>query len=189
MVQNLISTLSNDQTEDNKQLAWCKGETETVDAQLTGVKEEVKTFEQKLAETKNEVKVASDEIAVLQAEIVTLDAAVAEATATRKQQQQLYVQTISELNIASGLLKKAAERMSQQYAPAAAESAEPVLMQQKVADRETADMLGFSFVQVKQNQEQPRAGAGMSIIAMLTKLRNDISAEQTEKKRDNAEQI
>merc|ERR1711998_678723 len=105
----MIMTLTTDQTEDDKQLAWCKGETETVSNQLASVKDEIKTYEQKFEETKNEVKVAMDEIAVLKAEIVQLDGAVAEATATRKQQQSLYVQTISELNIAGGLLKKASE--------------------------------------------------------------------------------
>ena len=76
--------------------------------------------------------------------------------------------------------------MSEQYAPA--ETA-PALMQQKTADSETADMLGFSFVQVKSvAPAQKKTGAGMSIIAMLDKLRHDIAMEQEEKKRDNAEQ-
>lgn len=188
MVQNMILTLTTDQKEDDKQLSWCKGETETVESQLISVKEEVKTFKQKLEEVKNEVKVASDEISVLMAEVKELDAAVAEATATRKQQQALYVQTISELNIASGLLKKASERMAQQYAPQSDENT-PVLMQQKTADTETADMLGFSFIQINDKAPaQKHTGAGMSIIAMLDKLRNDIAAEQAEKKRDNMEQ-
>lgn len=193
MVQNMIMTMAADQKEDNEQLAWCKGETETVENQLSSVREEVKTFKQKLEEVKNEVKVAGDEIAVLQTEVQTLDAAVAEATATRKQQQALYVQTISELNIASGLLKKASERMAEQYAPKTEEDADvsSMLIQQKSADSETADMLGFSFVQTRSQNNQPaqaHTGAGMSIIAMLDKLRNDIAAEQTEKKRDNVEQ-
>jgi len=58
MVSKMVNTMVVDQKEDDKQLAWCKMETETVENQLSSVKDEVKTYKQKLEETKNEVAVA-----------------------------------------------------------------------------------------------------------------------------------
>jgi len=118
---------------------------------------------------------------------------VSEATVQRKSEQALYQQTLSELNIASSLLRKAGDRLAEQYGPK-----EEALVQggsgagsvsASRADSETADMLGFSFVQTGMQEDQPRTSAGGGILAMITKLRNDISASQAEKERDNQEQV
>jgi len=190
MVQNMVAVMVEDQSEDDKQLKWCRGETDTVNNQLSSTKEEVKTYKQKLEETKNEVKVVADEIAVLVGEIKDLDKAVAEATANRQAEQAAFVQTMSELNIASTLLQKASERLAAQYAPKQAEDGDDAALIQHSSDSETSDMLGLSFVQLRSDapRSAPNTGAGMSIIAMITKLRTDISRQQAEKKRDSVEQ-
>jgi chromosome segregation ATPase len=113
MVRNMVVTLQADQKNDDTQLKWCKGELRETEQALESVDTNLGSLQQKIDQTLNEVKVAQEAIVVLKADVKSLDEAVAEASKERKEQQALFVQTQSELNLASGLLEKAAERMKQ----------------------------------------------------------------------------
>jgi len=190
MVGDMVATLQEDQKQDDKHLKWCRSETATTEDQLSNVKSNVATHNQKLEQLANEAKTALEAIQILKKEVVDLNAAVAEATQQRQEEQTLYVQTQSELNLASTLLQKASERMKKAYEEAQEQKAAPAAAAMVQTESETAAMLGFSFIQVAQTEPyQKKTGKGLGIVAMIDQLRNDISAEQAEKKRDNEEQI
>jgi chromosome segregation ATPase len=185
MVNRMVATLGDDQKQDDKQLAWCQSETEAVANQLQSVKNDVTSHTQKMEEVRNEAKLALEEITTLKKEVADMNGEVQEATNERKQQRALFTQTMAEMNLASSLLQKAAERMKQVYA-AKEEAPEAALVQ---SESETADMLGLSFVQLQVNDPaQKKTGKGLGIVALLVKLREEVSAEQAEKTRDEQEQ-
>merc|ERR1719407_86538 len=97
MIDEMVSTLGDEQKDDDTQRDWCNTEFDT---------------------SEDKIATVTDELAALEKGIRELDKMVAEATDTRKDEHALFVQTPAENNAALQLLDVAKNRMNKFYNPA-----------------------------------------------------------------------
>lgn len=129
-------------------------------------------------ESGNRERVEVEEsLEVVRKELAQIEKAMADANAQRKKEAAVYLQTRSELQVATQLLKKARDRLADQYQnPNPGNQSSLMQSPQRQEDRDTADMLGLSFIQVGKGD---RNAAGNGILSMIDELRKDLDVEST----------
>merc|ERR1719407_255715 len=97
MIDEMVSTLGDEQKDDDTQRDWCNTEFDT---------------------SEDKIATVTDELAALEKGIRELDKMVAEATKQRKDEHKEFVQTAAENNAALQLLEVAKNRLNKFYNPA-----------------------------------------------------------------------
>eukprot|EP00397_Hematodinium_sp_SG-2012_P020064 GEMP01020649.1.p1 GENE.GEMP01020649.1~~GEMP01020649.1.p1 ORF type:complete len:664 (+),score=199.42 GEMP01020649.1:295-2286(+) len=165
MVNTMISDIMQAQKVDETKLKWCKAEITLSEDEQANVKDHVVHHEQEFEAGDQERKDVSEIIAMLNIEVQAIDKEIADATAQRKAETSLFTETLSQLQIASQLLRKARDRLAKQYQP-------PALIQQDDA----ATMLGLNFLQ--ENRQPGREGKAGGILSMIDELRHDLELDE-----------
>merc|ERR1719311_1029816 len=109
MIDDMVVLLQEEQKEDEKQKEWCETEFDTSEDKEGELKRKIAGLEASIAEMKEGIATLKDDIKALSDGIVALDKSVAEATETRKAQNNAAVQ----------LLGVAENRLNKFYNPAA----------------------------------------------------------------------
>lgn len=175
MVNKMIESMVQEQEADDKKKNWCEEEIDATNAELAEVKDHIVHTQQEFESGNRERVEVEESLEVVRKELAQIEKAMADATAQRKKEAAVYLQTRSELQVATQLLKKARDRLAEQYQNPNPQSS---LMQspQRQEDRDTADMLGLSFIQVGKGD---RNAAGNGILSMIDELRKDLDVEAT----------
>lgn len=200
MINEMISDLQKEQADDDEKLEWCKQELDANEDARKEVQTGLDGHNSKVARLKTAVKALLEGIKTLNSEVQSLKVAQLVAEQQRKEEKGQYTKEMSELNVASSLLKKAKDRLTQMYNPPTEKKKEEAFAQQLGRDSEAEGMLGLSFMQTKDGidaylqedssksattvgivtgvwQAQPKTQGGMAIIGMIDKLRKEIALE------------
>merc|ERR1719253_1978725 len=117
MMDKFVETLKNEQTDDDQQREYCNKEFEDSADNEADLKRKIGNLETSIEEGKEAVSTLKDAIAALEQGIKDLDTAVAEATATRKEESKEYTQTKAGNSAAVQLLEVAKNQLNKFYNP------------------------------------------------------------------------
>lgn len=195
MLDNMVILLGKEQDEDDKMKEWCRGELEKASDEEATAKTEVGRFETSVAEMADAMETLKDEIEGLQKQITDLDYTVAEATLQRKEEHNMFQQSLQMQEASIALLGKAKKKLEKVYKPALVQKpwAAP-----KAEDSVEQDV--FSFVQVKSHawsledamdssetdsDARQRAAKGGGVMALMDMIIHD--TKMAMKDAENAE--
>merc|ERR1719353_640983 len=117
MMDDMVVLLGQEQKDDDTEKAFCEKQFDQSEDKQKDLKRMVGLLETKISETTDAIATIKDEVAALVQGIKDLDAAVAEATETRKEEHALFVQTSAENAAALQLLDVAKNRLNKFYNP------------------------------------------------------------------------
>merc|ERR1719359_1278072 len=117
MIDELVSTLKQEQVDDDKKKQYCETELDTADDKKKELEHTIKDLGTTIDDTKEGIETVSAEIAALTEGIKKLDKAVAEATAQRKEENEEYTQLMASDSAAKELLGFAKNRLNKFYNP------------------------------------------------------------------------
>merc|ERR1719335_62674 len=117
MVDDMVTLLGKQQVEDEKQKTYCEDELDKAADEEAATKTKLAQVTATIMEQQDEISAAMEEINTLTSEIAELDKAVADATNQRKEEHQMYVETMQMNEVAKGLVEKAKNRMNKFYNP------------------------------------------------------------------------
>jgi len=117
MIDELTATLKVEQQNDAGKKAYCLAEFDKNEDKAKELKLDISDLEKALADGKESVETLTAEIAALTAGIKKLDEQVAEATATRKQEHDEFVETLAANSAAKDILGFAKNRLAKFYNP------------------------------------------------------------------------
>merc|ERR1719502_1975448 len=117
MIDNLVVELKAEQGIDNDKKSYCLAEIDKAEDKKKGLELDVKDLGKAIEDGKESVATLTEEIAALQDGIKKLDKSVAEATATRKEEHDDYVETMAANTAAKDLLAFAKNRLNKFYNP------------------------------------------------------------------------
>jgi hypothetical protein len=186
MVDEMVVLLGKDQATDDKSKAWCemalekgaewKGESSAELAQVVA----------KIEELTDSVDASAEKIATLEADIKSLDKAVAEATETRKEEHADFLQSQQLNEAATQLIKKAQQRLQKFYNPTLykAPPKTEMNMEEKIIDAGTFAQIrsyrSLSFAEYKKSEKS--AGVIGLMDMMIKEIATDMKdAEYGEK--------
>merc|ERR1740138_788950 len=116
-MDKFVVTLKNEQKDDDMQLEYCNKEFEKSEDEEADLKRKIGNLETTIEEGKEAVSGLKDAIAALEQGIKDLDTAVAEATATRKEESKEYNETKAGNSAAVQLLEVAKNQLNKFYNP------------------------------------------------------------------------
>merc|ERR1719436_73948 len=117
MIDEMVAMLKEEQVSDNKKKAYCLEEFDLTDDKKKAL-ERTMAFESTAIEgDKEAIATLTEEIAALEAGIASLDKAVAEATATRKEENTEFTELMASDTAAKELLGFAKNRLNKFYNP------------------------------------------------------------------------
>jgi len=117
MIDDMVVLLGEEQKNDDKEKDFCGVEFDKSEDQQKELKRTIGQLETQKAEMADAIATLKDELAALAQGIKDLDSAVAEATVTRKEEHELFVQTSAENAAALQLLEVAKNRLNKFYNP------------------------------------------------------------------------
>jgi len=117
MIDDLIVTLKTEQTNDDEKKSYCLAEFDKYEDKAKELKLDISDLEKAIADGKETIETATSEIAALTEGIKSLDKSVAEATETRKQEHDEYVETLAANSAAKDILAFAKNRLNKFYNP------------------------------------------------------------------------
>jgi chromosome segregation ATPase len=117
MIDGMVDVLGKEQSDDDAQKKFCDTELEKAADEKKSTEEKLAALAASIEEMTSTVATITSEIETLQAEIKKLDGAVAEATATRKEEHATFVQMAAENQAATALVEKAKNRLFKVYRP------------------------------------------------------------------------
>merc|ERR1719149_355939 len=117
MIDALVGTLKQEQSNDDEKKGYCLAEFDKSEDKAKELKLDVSDLEKALADGKESVETLAAEIKALVAGIKQLDASVAEATSTRKQEHDEFTEVLAGNSAAIEVLKFAKNRLNKFYNP------------------------------------------------------------------------
>merc|ERR1719510_603082 len=117
MIDNMISTLKQEQLDDDHKQEYCAAQLDISDDSKKALERSVSDEEAAIASAEESIATTKDEIAALNAAIKALDKSVAEATAQRKQENEDYKELMASDSAAKELLQIVENRLNQFYNP------------------------------------------------------------------------
>merc|ERR1719337_272183 len=117
MIDDMITLLGDEQTDDDKQKGFCDGELEKAGDEKKATEDTIKGVSAKMSELKEVIENTDAEIANLQAGIASLDTSVAVATDMRKKEHADFSASAAANQAALELLDMAKNRMNKFYNP------------------------------------------------------------------------
>merc|ERR1719171_2311942 len=117
MIDNLVRDLKAEQGIDNDKKSYCEAEFDKAEDKHKGLNEDISDLEKAIDDGKEQIAQLASEIKALTKGIKELDKSVAEATETRKQEHDDYVETLASNTAAKDLLAFAKNRLNKFYNP------------------------------------------------------------------------
>merc|ERR1719324_1243870 len=117
MIDQLVVDLKAEQGVDNDKKAYCEAEFDKAEDKKKGLELDISDLEKAIEDAEESIATFASEIKALTAGIKDLDKSVAEATETRKEEHDDYVETLAANNAAKDLLEFAKNRLNKFYNP------------------------------------------------------------------------
>merc|ERR1719253_2477929 len=117
MIDDMVVTLGKEQDDDDTQRDWCNKEFDVSEDKQKDLNRKTKSLQTQIEEAEAGIATLKDELAALEQGIKELDAAVADATATRKAEHADVTETQAQNNAALQLLEVAKNRLNKFYNP------------------------------------------------------------------------
>merc|ERR1719254_443831 len=117
MIDELVVELKKDQSVDDDKKSYCLAELDKAEDKKKGLEADVSDLSKAIADAEETIATLVSEIKALEEGIKKLDKAVAEATETRKEEHQDYVDTLAANSAAKDLLEFAKNRLNKFYNP------------------------------------------------------------------------
>jgi len=117
MVDNLVVELKSEQAMDADKKSYCLAEMDKAEDKKKGLDLDVADLEKAIEDAKESIATFASEIAALEDGIKKLDSSVAEATATRKEEHDDFVETLAQNTAAKDVLAFAKNRLNKFYNP------------------------------------------------------------------------
>jgi len=113
----MISLLKEEQHDDDSKREYCSTQIDAIEDKVKELEHEIKSLEDSIADMQNAIATLTDEVKALHEGIVALDKSVAEATETRKEENQDFTELMAADAAAEQLLKYAKNRLNKFYNP------------------------------------------------------------------------
>jgi septal ring factor EnvC (AmiA/AmiB activator) len=117
MIDNLVVELKAEQGVDTDKKAYCLAEIDKAEDKEKGLNLDVADLNKAIDDGKESISTLAGEIAALEDGIKKLDSSVAEATATRKEEHDDFVETLAQNSAAKDVLAFAKNRLNKFYNP------------------------------------------------------------------------
>merc|ERR1719188_1858505 len=117
MIDDMVALLGEEQVADDKKKAYCEAELDKAEDKLKGLNIKTSDLEKAIEEANGQIATLADEIAALEKGIKELDSQVADATAMRKEEHAMNVQTVANDSAAKQLIEIAKNRLAKFYTP------------------------------------------------------------------------
>jgi len=117
MIDEMLELLGREQADDNSKKDYCEVSIDKAEDEKKVLDQTAADLEKTIADTKEAIATLTDELAALAAGIKALDKSVAEATETRKAENEEYKSTMAADKAAKELIGVAKNRLNQFYAP------------------------------------------------------------------------
>jgi len=183
MIDDMVVLLGKQQTEDEKQKAYCEDEFDKAADEEAASKTKLGQTDAKLAELTDTIGTLMEEISALGSSIEALDKSVADATEQRKEEHAAYVAQMQMNEAAVGLVEKAKNRMQKFYNPTLykAPPKTEMTMEEKIIKAGT-------FAQVHMHVAPPpapempsgpvqKSGKSAGVISMMDTIISDLGSD------------
>jgi len=117
MIDEMVTTLKTEQTDDDNKKEYCGKALDQADDSKKSLEKSVSDLDATIADTKEAIATLEDDIRALQSSIKSLDAAVAEATEQRKEENEDFTELMASDSAAKELLGFAKNRLYKFYDP------------------------------------------------------------------------
>merc|ERR1719253_1255764 len=117
MIDNLVTDLKAEQGVDNDKKAYCLDELDKAEDKKKGLDLDISDLDKAIADAEESISTLKSELAALADGIKKLDKSVAEATTTRKEEHDDFVETLAANTAAKDLLAFAKNRLNKFYNP------------------------------------------------------------------------
>jgi len=117
MIDDLVVDLKAEQGVDDDKKAYCLDEFDKAEDKKKGLDLDISDLDKAIADAEESISTLAGEIEALSAGIKALDKSVAEATATRKEEHDNFVETLASNNAAKDILAFAKNRLNKFYNP------------------------------------------------------------------------
>jgi len=117
MIDELVVDLKAEQGVDNDKKSYCLAEFDKAEDKKKALEADISDLEKAIADAEESIATLASEIKALQDGIKALDKSVSEATATRKEEHDDYVETLAANQAAKDLLEFAKNRLNKFYNP------------------------------------------------------------------------
>merc|ERR1719375_2349312 len=117
MIDNLVVDLKAEQATDDDKKAYCNAEFDKAEDKKKGLELDISDLGKAIDDAKESIATLTSELKALADGIKKLDKSVAEATATRKEEHDDFVQTLAQNSAAKDILAFAKNRLNKFYNP------------------------------------------------------------------------
>jgi peptidoglycan hydrolase CwlO-like protein len=117
MIDDMIKLLGEEQTDDDAKKTYCEAQIDKTEDDLKELEHDIEDLGKAIADAKEAVATLTEEIAALEKGIKQLDKDVAEATETRKEEHEDFVQGMAANHAAKDILGIAKNRLAKFYNP------------------------------------------------------------------------
>merc|ERR1719420_145837 len=117
MIDNLVTEMKAEQANDEDKKSYCEAEFDKAEDKKKGLDLDISDLDKAIEDGKESIASLTSELAALAAGIKALDKDVAEATATRKEEHDDFVETLAANNAAKDILAFAKNRLNKFYNP------------------------------------------------------------------------
>merc|ERR1719387_1520292 len=117
MIDDMVKLLGEEQIGDDSKKMYCEKEIDKTEDEVKGLDHEVEDISKAIDDTKEAIATLTEAIAALEEGIEELDKSVAEATATRKEEHEDFVQALAANTAAKDILGIAKNRLNKFYNP------------------------------------------------------------------------
>jgi predicted nucleic acid-binding Zn-ribbon protein len=184
MIDEMIATLKKEQADDDAKKEYCAAEFDKSDDKKKALERKISDTQTAIAKAQEAIKTMGEEIEALKAGIVALDKDVAEATETRKAENEEFQALMSNDGAAKEILGFAKNRLNKFYNPKlykAPAKEEPALVEVRAHGQDSSKVAPppppETFGPYTKKSEESNG-----VIAMIDMLIADLDKEMTEAK-------
>lgn len=117
MIDEMVRVLKKEQADDEAKKDYCEKEIRKAEDEKKGLDQSAEDMQKSITEAKGSLEALAQELAALGQGIADLDKQVSEATGTRKEENEDFVQLLQSNNAAKELLEVAKNRLAKFYTP------------------------------------------------------------------------
>jgi len=180
MIDGMVTVLGKEQEDDESQKEFCEAEFAKSSAEKKETEESLSSLAASLEEMSATVDTLASEVATLQDEIKSLDKAVAEGTAQRKEEHEQFVQESTENQAATQLVEKAKNILNKFYRPN--QYKEEPKAQEAVMVQVRRSMAVPPPPPETFGAYQKKDGKSNGVMALMDEMINDLKSDLTESK-------
>merc|ERR1719456_2068589 len=184
MIDGMNEVLEGEQVPDDKQDVWCLAELDKAKEEAKATEADVEDVKVGIEEQRDSIETTAGEIEELKKGLEELDKDVAEATATRKDENAEYVDTTASNQAAVELLGMAKNRLNKFYKPTLYKAPEPAAEEEEFfAQRRAAPGPPPETFSGEYKKSESSSG----IINMIDEMGEEMKDEMAEAKRNEEE--